>query len=47
MNKNNKTYYLPIFIALGAGVGVAFDNLSVGICIGIAIGVVLDNKKKK
>ena len=47
MDKNNKFSYLPIFIALGAGVGAAFDNIPIGICIGIAIGVALDTQKKK
>ena len=47
MDKSNKTYYLPIFIALGAGVGAAFNNIPIGICIGIAVGIVLDSIKKK
>ena len=34
-------------MALGAGVGVAFHQIPIGICIGIAIGVVLDSAKKE
>ena len=41
----NQCLYLTIFIALGAGVGAAFDQIPVGICIGIAIGVVLDSRR--
>ena len=49
MDKNGKTYYLMIFIALGAGVGAAFGQIPIGICLGAAIGAALDikNGKKK
>ena len=41
----NKCLYLAISIAQGAGVGAAFDQIPVGICIGTAIGVVLDGRR--
>ena len=41
----NQWLYLAIFSVLGAGVGVAVDQIPVGICIGIAIGVVLDSRR--
>ncbi len=36
---NGMGFWLPIGVALGAGIGVAMNNLAVGIGAGIAIGV--------
>ena len=47
MNPKNDCFYLAIFMALGAGVGAAFQQIPVGICFGAAIGAILDCKKKK
>ena len=47
MDKKNKTYYLPIYIALGAGVGAVFDQIPIGICMGMALGVVFSSKKEQ
>ena len=33
---NNKfTYYLPIGISLGVVFGICFDNIGIGICLGV------------
>jgi len=36
---NGIAFWLPVGVALGAGIGVAMNNLAVGIGAGIAIGV--------
>ena len=46
-DKKDNSYYLPIFIALGLGIGVAFNQIPIGLCLGVAIGIVLDDEKKK
>jgi F0F1-type ATP synthase membrane subunit c/vacuolar-type H+-ATPase subunit K len=38
---------LPIWIAAGAAIGVALDNVGAGIGIGIAIGVAVTATKRK
>ena len=44
-DKKNDGYYFPVFMALG--VGVALNQIAIGICLGLAIGLALDYKKKK
>ena len=52
--KEDKTYYLPIFMSIGLSVGVAIgaatNNMPICMCIGLAIGVgigtALDSQKK-
>jgi len=56
-NKKQKNYYVPIFIAVGAGIGLLFgliisDNIAIsipmGAGIGVCIGAIVDmNQKKK
>ena len=45
-NKNNNNYYFPIFVGIGLVLGILFDQLALGLCFGIAIGLALDNKKE-
>jgi len=46
-NKNNNNYYFPIFVGIGLVFAILFDQLALGLCFGIAIGLALDNKKNK
>lgn len=47
-NKGKKKYdyYFPICIGLGLTFGMIFDQLAVGLCFGVALGLTLDSKKK-
>lgn len=39
---NNKfTYYLPIGISLGVVFGICFDNIGIGICLGVGAAGIL------
>ncbi|EES49946.1 hypothetical protein NE172_01365 [Clostridium botulinum] len=44
--KKNK-YYFPIFSGVGIVFGVIFNQIPIGLCLGVAIGLALDYKKKK
>ena len=46
MDKNHKASYFPIFLALGTGLGVLFDQLPIFMCIGLALGLILSNPQK-
>lgn len=46
-DKKNNSYYLAIFTGAGIIFGVIFNQISIGLCLGAAIGVALDYKKKK
>ena len=41
--KEDKTYYLPIFMSIGLSIGMCIGagigNIPMGMCIGLAIGV--------
>lgn len=39
--RRRPNYFLPVGIAVGAGIGVALNNMAVGIGIGVALGFVL------
>ena len=39
--------YLGAGIAIGAGIGVAVDNIGAGLAVGIAIGVALSRKQTR
>lgn len=43
----NINYYFPIFTGIGLVFGVMFDQIGIGLCIGVAIGLALDYEKKK
>lgn len=46
-DKKNNNYYFPLFLGIGLVFGVIFDYIGIGLCLGVAIGLALDNKKKK
>ena len=39
--------YFALCLALGLIFGIVFDQLAIGLCFGVAIGLALDNRKKK
>ena len=39
--KKNNNYYFPLFM------GMILDQIAIGLCLGVAIGLALDNNKKK
>ena len=43
MKKDNDklAYYLPIMISLGVVVGICFDNIGIGICLGVGAAGIL------
>lgn len=43
MKKDNDkfTFYLPIGISLGLLVGICFDNIGAGICLGVGVAGIL------
>ncbi|WP_187117184.1 hypothetical protein [Clostridium mediterraneense] len=45
--KKNSSYYFPLFTGVGLIFGVIFDQIPIGLCLGVAIGLALDYKKKK
>ena len=48
MKKNNGklAYYLPIGISLGVIFGICFDNIGIGICLGVGAALSLFPIKK-
>ena len=48
MKKNNGklAYYLPIGISLGVVFGICFDNIGIGICLGVGAALSLFPIKK-
>ncbi|MBU3087175.1 hypothetical protein KPL42_01580 [Clostridium gasigenes] len=46
-DKNKNDYYFPICTGVGLTFGVIFHQLAIGLCLGVAIGLALDNKKKQ
>lgn len=45
--KIRHSYYFPIFIGIGLIFGVVLNQIAIGLCLGVAIGLSLDSKKKK
>ena len=49
--KESPVHWIPIWIALGAGIGVPFNNIAIGVGLGTGIGffffLVNDIKNKK
>ena len=45
--KKNNNYYFPLFMWMGLVFGVILDQIAIGLCLGVAIGLALDNNKKK
>ena len=51
MSENNSkkmsNYYFPLSIGIGILFGVVLNQIPIGLCLGAAIGLTLDYKKKK
>ena len=45
--KKNNNYYFPLFMGMGLVFGVILDQIAIGLCLGVAIGLALDNNIKK
>ena len=45
--KKNNNYYFPLFMGMGLVFGVILDKIAIRLCLGVAIGLALDNNKKK
>ena len=45
--KISHSYYFPIFIGIGLIFGVVLNQIAIGLCLGVAIGLILDSKKKR
>ncbi len=46
-DKKTSNYYFPLFIEIGLIFGIIINQLATGLCLGVAIGLALDYKKKK
>lgn len=46
-DKKNNSYYFSLFTGVGIIFGVIFNQIPIGLCLGGAIGLTLDYKKKK
>lgn len=46
-DKKNDYHYFPLFMGMGLIFGIIFDQLAIGLCLGVSIGLALDHKKKK
>lgn len=49
-NKEDKVVFLPLGILLGSSIGIMVDEISIGLCFGIMVGMIADyiiNSKNK
>lgn len=46
-NNDKNNYYFLLFMGMGLVLGVILNQLAIGLCLGVTIGLALDNKKKK
>ena len=45
--KENNNYYFPLFMGMGLVFGVVLNQIAIGLCLGVVVGLILDYKKKK
>ncbi|MGL6174677.1 MAG: hypothetical protein ACRC1P_08740 [Cellulosilyticaceae bacterium] len=45
--KRNNSYYFPLFTGMGIIFGMIFNQIPIGLCLGVSIGLALDYRKKK
>lgn len=45
-NAKNRNYYFPLCTGVGLIFGTVFNQLAIGLCFGVALGLALDSKKK-
>ena len=46
-DENNYNYYFPLFTGIGLVFGVVLNQIAIGLCLGVVVGLILDYKKKK
>ncbi|MFQ7342239.1 MAG: hypothetical protein ACLROA_09895 [Turicibacter sp.] len=46
-DKKNYNYYFPLFMGLGLIFGVVLNQIAIGLCLGVVVGLTVDYKKKK
>ena len=47
VKENISSYYFPIFMGVGLIFGVVLNQIAIGLCLGVVIGLSLDSKRKK
>lgn len=46
-DKNKKDYYFPFCMGIGLLFGVVLNQIAIGLCLGVVIGLILDGNKNK
>lgn len=46
-NNNDYSYYFPIFMGIGLIFGTLLNQIPIGLCLGVTIGIILDYEKGK
>ena len=46
-DEKNYNYYFPLIMGMGLVFGVVLNQLAIGLCLGVVVGLILDYKKKK
>ena len=46
-DENNYNYYFPLFTGIRLVFGVVLNQIAIGLCLGVVVGLILDYKKKK
>ena len=46
-DEKNYNYYFPLFTGIGLVFGAVLNQIAIGLCLGVVVGLILDYKKKK
>lgn len=46
-DEKNYNYYFLLFMGMGLVFGVVLNQIAIGLCLGVVVGLILDYKKKK
>ncbi len=46
-DQNKKDYYFSLCMGIGLVFGVVLEQISIGLCLGVVIGLILDGNKKE
>lgn len=46
-DEENYNYYFPLFTGIGLVFGAVLNQIAIGLCLGVVVGLILDYKKKK
>ena len=46
-DEKSYNYYFPLFTGMGLAFGEALNQIAIGLCLGVVVGLILDYKKKK